>query len=206
MKLQLAYVLFLSQLLVTPAFCDEQPDAAERTPIKTMEEVEWLFGTAEGPDTLHEDTPGIGKKGDEFLLRVTSKRALNGKFYLGEGTATKDGKSHELFHEIWGINPATGSLYRWSYDQKGAVFEGSVYKQGEDRVIHVIEGKVIPTDGPLKKMAETLKLSELKYSAEIVFRRVSDNQLGVTVQNVKVDGTPVPWPNAGMENVYSNVE
>lgn len=206
MKLRLMSTVLLSSCFFTPAFCDEHPDAPERIPIKSIDEATWLMSTVEGPDTLHGDMPGIGKKGDDFLLRVATTNTLNGKFHLGAATATKDGTTHDLFHEIWGLNPATGTLHRWSYDRNGAVFAGPVYRQGDDRVVHVIEGLVIPNDGPLKKTAETLKLSELKYYAEIVFRRVSNEQLGVTVQNVKVGGAPFPWPKLGEETLYTFVD
>ena len=57
-------------------------------------------------------------------LRVTTTRVLNGKFYVGVGKGTKDGQTHEMFREIWGVNPSTGTPHRWLYDQSGAVLEG----------------------------------------------------------------------------------
>ena len=210
MKFQIRCVPMLVFVLASAALAqDQKKDQAkhvERTPVKSMEELDWLVGTGEGIETLHDDMPGIGKKGDELKQRVTTKKTLDGKFLMTTGWIIKGNETHEMFHEIWGTEPSSPQIHKWYFDRSGASLQGKVYWEGDERLVHVVEGMLTPNDEPFKQLAEKMKVTELRYYGEIVFRRVDEKTMGVTVQSVKIEGIPIPWPNLNKESLYRAVE
>ena len=188
-------------LFSTLSFADEQ------TEVKSLDELEWLIGTSEGTTKLPEDTEGFGKKGDEVTLRVTTERSLDGHFLLAKGVVMKDNNSKHVFMEIWGMHPAHRCVHKWMFDVGGAMFEGKVLWEGDDKVVHAIEGTAVPKgEGPIVELAKTLKLEKLPYSGEVVFRRIGEDTIGVTVRSVKIAGSPFPWPNLGVEELHRRVK
>ncbi len=206
MKLRIACVTMLSLVLSAESPAQDKSKDMARTPVMSLDKLDWLVGTGEALEPLREDIPGIGKKGDMATLRVTTAKALNDTFLTTTGWVIKEGEKREVFHEIWGMKPSSLQLHKWYFDRGGVAFEGKVYWEGDDRVVHVIEGKAIPKDETLKQMAEQMNVTEMNYSAEVVFRRADERSIGVTVQSVKVAGVPFPWPNLGKESIYQKVE
>ena len=79
-------------------------------------------------------------------------------------------------------------------------------REGDDRIVHIVQGEVIPQDGPFAEIAKRLKVEKVAYYGEVVFRRISDAQIGVTVQRVKVGGLPFPFPNMDQEQLFDVVK
>lgn len=181
--------------------------AAEPTEVKSLDELEWLVGVTEGSTKLPEDVEDYGRKGDEVTLRVTTERGLNGKFLIARAEFVKNGKSRHVFTEMWGMHPSHDGIHKWSFDAGGVVLDGKVMWEGDDQVVHWIEGTTIPKgNGLLEELAKKLKLERLPYSGEVVFRRIDTETVGVTVRSAKVAGAPVPWPNLGVEEIHRRVK